>query len=87
MADRFEKNTFRNFTIPAIEAFAITPSNDTDLPRDARVITISGAGIISYINWEEETVTTGTLHAGSYPLLARRVLATGTTATNLTGWY
>jgi len=32
------------------------------------------------------TYTTGPLPVGTYPMLARRIRATGTTATGLTGW-
>lgn len=73
---------------PAVGAFAITPSNDTDLTVAIRAITIGGdAGTVSYISSRDgQTYTTGTLPAGSYPLLASRIRATGTTATGITGW-
>lgn len=72
---------------PAIGAAVITPSNTADLPRQVRAITIGTAGgVIVYDGRDGVTYTTGPLPAGSYPLFARRVRATGTTATGLTGW-
>jgi hypothetical protein len=71
----------------ALGAYAITPNDDTDLTDDIRAITIGGtAGTVSYIGWNGVTYTTGTLPQGSYPMLARRIRATGTTATSITGW-
>lgn len=72
---------------PAIGALAIVPSDGADLSRPIRAITIGTAGgTISYVGWDAVTYTTGPLPVGTYPLLARRVQATGTTATGLTGW-
>lgn len=83
-----------NFSLsePGLESgaggsLAITPSNDTDLTSDIRMITIGGdAGTVAWIGWDGETYATNSLPAGSYPMFARRILATGTTATGLTGW-
>jgi len=74
------------FTGSAIYGFAITPADGTDLPEKVRAVTINGAGVIAYHDWEGVARTTGTLPAGTYPMLASRILSTGTTATDLTGW-
>ena len=51
------------------------------------VCTIGGvAGAIVYDGWDGVTYTTGSLPVGTYPICAKRVRATGTTATVLTGW-
>ena len=73
---------------PAIGAMALSPSDSTDLPQAIRGVTIGGAGgTLSFISSRDgQTYTTAILPAGTYALTARRVLATGTTATGLTGW-
>lgn len=73
---------------PAIGALAVTPSDSADLAQAVRAITIGGAGgTLSFISSRDgQTYTTGDLPPGTYPLCARRIRATGTTATDLTGW-
>lgn len=83
---------FRSHTVgtsgPAIGALAITPSDSTDLGQAIRAVTIGGeGGTLSFISSRDgQTYTTGQLPPGSYPLCARRIRASGTTATDLTGW-
>lgn len=83
---------FRSHTIgvsgPAIGGFAVDPSDSTDLSQAVRAITIGGAGgTISFISSRDgQAYTTGHLPIGTYPLCARRIRATGTTAAGLTGW-
>ena len=71
---------------PAIRAFAITPSNTVDLVDHIRAVTLNVGGVLVYHGWDGLTYTTAALPAGTYPLLARRIRATGTTATGITGW-
>lgn len=86
MTDRFHSNS-AGVESPALGAYAITPSNTVDLTESIRAITIgTAAGTISFIGRDGQTYTTGSLPLGTYPLFASRVLATGTTATGLTGW-
>lgn len=76
----------KSITASAIGAFAITPDDAADLPYTIRQITIgTDGGEISYV-YRGETWTTGPLPVGTYPMMADRILATGTTATGLTGW-
>lgn len=70
----------------ALGAFVITPNDSTDLAHHIRAITLSVDGTLSYVAWDGTTRTTDTLPAGTYPVAAKRVRATGTTATGLTGW-
>lgn len=74
----------------ALGAFAITPSDGTDLTTPIRAITINVAGTVSFVSTRGETAgvtqTTSTLPAGTYAIFASRILATGTTATEITGW-
>lgn len=73
-------------TGPALGAYAITPSDSANLAETIRAVTVGMQGALSFVGTDGKTYTTGTLPAGTYPLFATRILATGTTATNLTGW-
>lgn len=73
-------------SLPAKGAFAITPHNTRDLPWDTRMITIGSPGAISFVSPEGTTNNTAILPAGSYPVIARRVRTSGTTASDITGW-
>lgn len=85
MPGRF--STAITVTGPAYGAFAITPNDSTDLSDPIRQITINVSGTVSFVSSiDGQTYTTDTLPVGSYPLFARRIRATGTTATGITGW-
>ncbi|WP_136652426.1 spike base protein, RCAP_Rcc01079 family [Paracoccus aeridis] len=72
---------------PAMGSFPITPADGADLATDIRAITLNAGGTLSWVSSENNAVqTTAALPPGTYPLLARRIRATGTTATGLTGW-
>ena len=73
-------------TAPAVGAFSVAPSNTNDLVSPIRAVTLVQGGTLSFIGIDGQTYTTGELPAGTYPLLASRILATGTTATDITGW-
>lgn len=75
-----------NFNGPSLGMFAITPSDSVDLPSPIRAIVVGdAAGTIAAVGVDGVTRTSGTLPQGLYAVLIRRVLATGTTATGLTG--
>lgn len=71
---------------PALGSFAITPNNSTDLATDIRAVTIGTAGTLSWVSVGGDTQTTAPLPPGTYPIYARRIRASGTTATQITGW-
>jgi hypothetical protein len=85
MSDPF-KTVNRSISGPALGSFAITPSDATNLVLPIRAITLFGDGALTWINSDGVTQTTAILPAGTYPLFATRIMATGTTATTLTGW-
>lgn len=86
MAEPFPASS-ANVNGPSLGPVAITPNDDADLPTPIRAITIGGdAGTISIIGINGGTYTSDTLPNGTYPVFARRVRSTGTTATGLTGW-
>lgn len=73
---------------PAVKGFAITPSDITDLTNTTRYIYVGGAGAVAIMFRDGTTVTLAAVPVGTLlPVRAMRVLATGTTATNLIGLY
>lgn len=85
MASRFAANQ-TGVTGAALGAMAIVASDSTDLPEEIRAVTLGGAGVLKYVGSDGATYTTGELPVGTYAMFARRILATGTTATKITGW-
>lgn len=85
MSDRF-LNQAKGVTSPALGALAVTPADGTDLAEPVRAVTIGGGGRLSFVGIDGKTYVTGVLPAGSYAMFARRIRATGTTATDITGW-
>ncbi len=83
--DRFDKHAAGLMT-PGEDGFAITPNDGADLTRVPRSIYVGGAGNIALVTAKGTTLTFVGLGAGQVlPMRANRVLATGTTATNLIG--
>lgn len=84
MSDRFASNADAAFT-PARSLAAITPSDGADLPVFAKAIYVGGAGniVLRAIDDAGNTTLTGVTAGAIIPVRARRVLATGTTATGL----
>jgi hypothetical protein len=84
MADKFE-NYRAELNSPYAEAADIAPSDSTDLSTTTRAIYIGGgSGVLVATMKSGATVTFSGLVTGSVlPIRARRVLATGTTATDL----
>lgn len=85
-------DTFANFGAslisPAEHATAITPNDDADLTYVTRALYVGGDGNVTGITAGGETITVVGLLAGMlYPFRFVRIKATGTSATNLVGWY
>lgn len=67
------------------KSFAITPHDSTNFTLDCRYIFCGAAGNVALVNIDDAVVTYAVL-AGAYILCAaKRVNATGTTATGLVG--
>jgi hypothetical protein len=87
MIDNFPASTAdsaaRNFEV-------ITPDDDNDLPRRYKAIFVGVGGDIELVG-DSDTGNVGVPHtvSTSSTLLTapRRILATGTTADNLVGWF
>ena len=87
MSDKF-KNFSSHLESPAENAAAITPSDVTDLVNATRSIYIGGAGNLKIDTVAGDTVTLNGVVAGTViPVRVQRVYATGTTATNLVGFW
>jgi hypothetical protein len=73
--------------MPATRAFAITPADDADLGDPVRALYIGGTGDLVLIpRGQTDPVTLVGLPGGVLlPIETKRVLATGTTATNIVG--
>lgn len=69
----------------AVNCIAITPS-DSDLVTPVRALYIGGSGNVTINDTGGGAVTFAGVQAGSIlPVMARRVWATGTTATSIVG--
>lgn len=69
---------------PASKAFAITPHDTNLLAANTRFIFVGGAGALKVDTTGGDTVTLTGCTAGSvYPIRAKKVYSTGTTATSL----
>lgn len=69
---------------PASRLRAVVPSNDEDLEYVTNGIIASGAGTISIIARDDTAAVTVPIAAGQLlPIRAKRIRATGTTATGI----
>lgn len=73
----------------ASHAFAITPSDTVDLPTPTRWIWVGTTGNIAVVLVGDAdpggAVTFNSVPVGRFMVCAKRVMATGTTASNLVG--
>lgn len=75
-------------TRPAENAFAVTPSDDTDLAEDTRGLYVGVSGDVKVDLVGGTTVTFVGLAAGVlHPLRVKRVYETGTDAEDIVGVY
>lgn len=73
---------------PADAAFVITPSDTDDLEHLTRALYIGGAGNVNLIMGNNDAVLIAGLLAGTMlPIIVKQVLASGTSATSLVGFY
>lgn len=72
---------------PARHAFAVTPSDGTDLTNRVVALYVGAAGDVKLDTWGGETVTFTNVPVGVLPVRVRRVYATGTTASGIIGLY
>lgn len=70
---------------PAVRHFAITPSDSADLSERTRAIYCQTAGTVRLRDCQDNDITYTVFAGLILPFVAKRVLATGTTATVI-GW-
>ncbi|MEG3124801.1 spike base protein, RCAP_Rcc01079 family [Sphingomonas sp. GB1N7] len=88
MADDFKFSNSAATSAPARRAAAITP-NDTNIISTTRAILIGGAGDLAVLFADDtaSVVLKGLVAGSILPIRVQKVLATGTTATNLVALY
>lgn len=74
-------------TRPADEAFAVTPNNSTDLATYTRglYVGVSGDVKVDLVGGSTEITFVGLAAGVIHPIQAKRVYATGTSATSIVG--
>lgn len=87
MADPYA-NIGSDLLSPASHAAAVIPSDSADLPTSSKRLWIGSAGNVALVTVGGDSVTYNSVPAGSYlQVRARRVMATGTTASNIVAEY
>ena len=85
MTDRYQ-NTSSGLDSPALDAFTITPNDNTDLVEVTRALYIGGSGDVTLVTKSGTQVTFSNISSGSLlPVRVARILVTGTTANNIVG--
>lgn len=85
MEDPF-KNQASSVTSPASEAEVITPNDTAALLVPTRALYVGGAGDVRVEMLSGDVVSFSNMQGGVfYPIRITKVLATGTTATNMVG--
>lgn len=73
---------------PATTLRAVTPDDDSDLPAGTtRAIHVGTAGTLTVMDMSGNVATLASLDAQYHPVRVCRILATGTTATNIVAMY
>lgn len=85
MADRFQ-NTAPSLAGPAMHGFAVTPSDSTALAETTRALYVGTTGAVALVMASGASITLIGVPSGTIlPLRASKVMATGTTATDIVG--
>lgn len=87
MADRFENHAV-GLNSPAVRAVAITPDDVGELNAPLRGYTVGGTGDVAVVFVDDTTsvVLAGRVVGVDYGGRIKKILATGTTATNIVGF-
>lgn len=68
---------------PADRWYAVTPSDDADLPIKPRMIHVRGGGTVAMVDASGTAATFEFPDGGALPVSPHRIRATGTTATGI----
>jgi hypothetical protein len=77
----------KNLTSPPNDGLSITPDDNTDLTAVIRAINVDTAGTVAVLTTRNTSLTLYVAAGIVFPIMAKRVLATGTTATGIVGLY
>lgn len=84
-------DTFANHAVglesPATRAVAVAPDDGADLPFASRALNATSEGTIRVTTLGGDTTTVYVAAGIAFPLRARRVWATGTTAAGITALF
>ena len=85
MPDRFQ-NSSPSLSGPAAHGFAVTPNDSTTLAETTRALYVGSAGAIAVLMASGASVTFAGVPAGTMlPVRVSKVMATGTSATDIIG--
>ena len=72
---------------PASNAYDIVPDDNADIQIITRALNVSAEGTVRITTHLGQIVTLYVAAGGAFPIRARRVWATGTSATGIVGLY
>ena len=78
-------DTAHSISAPAIRVEHVTPSDGIDLARVTRAINVAASGTVALTTIHGDTVDVFVAAGVVFPVRAKRILATGTTATGIRG--
>ena len=85
MPDRFQ-NSSPSLSGPAAHGFAVTPNDSTTLGETTRALYVGSAGAIAVLMASGASISFANVPAGTIlPIRVNKVMATGTSATNMIG--
>ncbi len=82
MSDIFE-DFASGLESPATRIASVTPDDGVDLPVSSRALNVAGAGSVRLTTISGDTDTVHIAAGITFPVRARRIWATGTTATGI----
>lgn len=86
MADAFA--TFTNgLESPPTRAYAVVPNDANELPFVTRAINVGLSGDVAVVTADGDNAILHIVAGIAFPIRARRVLASGTTATGIVGLH
>ncbi|MGT2429252.1 spike base protein, RCAP_Rcc01079 family [Cupriavidus basilensis] len=81
--------TFKDASSPAVKAAAVTPNDSVVFDPPSKAIYVGGSGDLTVVLADDTNPVTFTSVQGGlpYPLMVKKVMLTGTTATGLVMLY
>ena len=86
MSDKFSEYV-ESLQSPPSHAFTAAPNDTADLPNASRCINVASAGAVRITTVAGDTATLYVAAGIAFPIRARRIHATGTTASGIVVMY